>query len=80
MSVNMRLSGNTDCHTSDIGHWFAMTKTDFVYGLKRPAGGGAFPYDSRVFSVPAFSLIIAHACSVSSQSGSRKARVGLTYR
>ena len=29
------LSGNADCHTSDIGHWFAMTKTDFVYGLKR---------------------------------------------
>ena len=23
----------TDCHTSDIGHWFAMTKTDFVYTL-----------------------------------------------
>ena len=30
MSVNIRLSGNTDCHTSDIGHWFAMTETDFV--------------------------------------------------
>ena len=29
----MRLSGNTDCHTSDIGHWFAMTETDFVYSL-----------------------------------------------
>ena len=32
----MRLSGNTDCHTSDIGHWFAMTETDFVYGLTTP--------------------------------------------
>ena len=31
----MRLSGNTDCHTSDIGHWFAMTETNFVYSLKR---------------------------------------------
>ena len=34
----MRLSGNTDCHTSDIGHWFAMTETDFVYSLERPLG------------------------------------------
>ena len=30
----MRLSGKTDCHTSDIGHWFAMTKTNFVYSLR----------------------------------------------
>ena len=29
----MPFSGNTDCHTSDVGHWFAMTKTDFVYSL-----------------------------------------------
>ena len=21
---------------ADIGHWFAMTKTDFVYSLRRP--------------------------------------------
>ena len=33
MSVNMQFSGNTDCHTSDVGHWFAMTKNDFVYSL-----------------------------------------------
>ena len=33
MSVYLRFSGNTDCHTSDIGHWFAMTKTNFVYHL-----------------------------------------------
>ena len=33
MSVNIRLSGNTDCHTSDIGHWFAMTETDFFDSL-----------------------------------------------
>ena len=26
----MLISGVTDCHTSDIGHWFAMTETDFV--------------------------------------------------
>ena len=25
----MRLSGNTDCHTSDIGHWFATTSLGF---------------------------------------------------
>ena len=36
MSVNLRLSGNTDCHTSDIGHWFAMTRTDFVDSLELP--------------------------------------------
>ena len=42
----MRLSGNTDCHTAfclgknaDIGHWFAMTETDFVYSLGSPSGG-----------------------------------------
>ena len=35
MSANMQFSGNTDCHTSDVGHWFAMTKTDFVDSLKR---------------------------------------------
>ena len=22
--------GDADCHTSDIGHWFAMTKTNSV--------------------------------------------------
>ena len=27
------LFGKTDCHTSDIGHWFAMTKSYFVYNL-----------------------------------------------
>ena len=39
MSVNMQFSGNTDCHTSDVGHWFAMTKTDFVDSLSRPRAG-----------------------------------------
>ena len=38
MSVIMPSSGNTDCHTSDIGHWFAMTKTDFVYSLSSREG------------------------------------------
>ena len=33
----MGLSGNTDCHTSDVGHWFAMTYTDFVCSLRRRA-------------------------------------------
>ena len=37
MSVNMQFSGNTDCHTSDVGHWFAMTKNDFVDSLRPPA-------------------------------------------
>ncbi len=40
MSDLMRLSGNTDCHTSDIGHWFAMTETDYVYSLSAPAARG----------------------------------------
>ena len=30
---SMRLSGNTDCHTSDVGHWFAMTETNFACRL-----------------------------------------------
>ena len=38
----MRLSGNTDCHTSDIGHWFAMTETNFVYSLNPPCMHGGF--------------------------------------
>ena len=36
------LSGNADRHTSDIGHWFAMTKTDFVYSLKRSLSAAFF--------------------------------------
>ena len=38
------LSGNADRHTSDIGHWFAMTKTDFVDSLspRRMAGAPEF--------------------------------------
>ena len=25
MRIEERRAGETDCHTSDIGHWFAMT-------------------------------------------------------
>ena len=38
----------TDCHTSDIGHWFAMTDfdvldvTQYKYILKKAPGTGAF--------------------------------------
>ena len=35
MSVTMQFLGNTDCHTSDVGHWFAMTETDVVSSLQR---------------------------------------------
>ena len=52
MSVTMQFLGNTDCHTSDVGHWFAMTKTDFVYSLKsRPVG--------RLFDIYRFNLRIS---------------------
>ena len=36
---NTMASRDTDCHTSDIGHWFAMTGTYFVCSLK----GAALP-------------------------------------
>ena len=31
------LERGTDCHTSDIGHWFAMTR--FLQGVRYKAGG-----------------------------------------
>ena len=34
----------TDRHTSDIGHWFAMTETNFVYSLSFPRWGKHFPF------------------------------------
>ena len=29
-SESKDLNENTDCHTSDVGHWFAMTGTGLV--------------------------------------------------
>ena len=34
MSDNREHWENTDCHTSDVGHWFAMTESDFAGRLK----------------------------------------------
>jgi len=47
MSDIMRLSGKTDCHTSDIGHWFAMTKTNFVYSLRWPPKAAIFFHNEK---------------------------------
>ena len=62
-ATNLNISGwETDCHTSDIGHWFAMTVLLFVqfyfsetdpypYFLKYFAvrtGTGVFPASARI--------------------------------
>ena len=52
MSVIMPSSGNTDCHTSDIGHWFAMTETDFVYSLGAAGTPAALFYVISFHSLP----------------------------
>ena len=38
-----RYMGGTDCHTSDIGHWFAMTG-GFTRGAVQRGVGDAAPY------------------------------------
>ena len=44
-------------HTSDIGHWFAMTKTDFVDSLRRPRWGLHRPVQKLVDTFILFSRL-----------------------
>ena len=45
---------DADGHTSDIGHWFAMTKTDFVDSLSRALPGTAL----YMFGLPYFDVSV----------------------
>ena len=48
-------TGDADCHTSDIGHWFAMTG-GFLQGVRwagrRGYAGGGLPLDFRAKKYP----------------------------